>query len=404
MCEKKIATRGEIRALGRRELDVRMRGLLRDERHDEVEFLRHLDAFGANRGWEAFGLTSLWDYCTLELGLREGATYRRIHAMFVMRRFPEVEPMLRDGRLCMTTLGLLESHLTEENAAGLLHDAAGKATRYVEEEIVAKLKGSIVSREQIRQLGVKLAPISATAAEARRGEVEAAGGTVEAASTEVAPAIEQAVEERLAAMTTVLVTERGKNTIRGVSADQFQVDATVDREWMRLYRALEARLGIKGVAAVTFHCMQETEKRLGKKDGVSAATGEPVPQPEKKSYKLANGDAAYIPADLERAVRVRDGNRCQWKKPAGPKCLAPGAPQLDHKLARALGGKTELPNLQVLCAAHNQEKARRDFGADFIEQKIKTRREEAKRKKDAGSLPAPEAGEAMARDGPSPGS
>src|SRR5688572_3743054 len=107
MCERKTTPRAEIRALGRRELHVRMRGLLGNERHEEVEFLRHLEAFEDERGWETFDLTSLWDYCTRELGLRESATYRRIATMRVMRKFPEIEPMLRDGRLCMSTVNVL---------------------------------------------------------------------------------------------------------------------------------------------------------------------------------------------------------------------------------------------------------------------------------------------------------
>lgn len=119
MCQRVIAKQSEIRALGRKGLDARMKALRGDERHVQVEFLRHLDEFDRLRGWEMYGLTSLWDYCERELGLPKGAIYRRTHAMFVMRAYPEVVPMLRDGRLSMTTLNLLEEVLTPANASKL---------------------------------------------------------------------------------------------------------------------------------------------------------------------------------------------------------------------------------------------------------------------------------------------
>ena len=376
MCESKIATRAEIRRLGRGELHRRMSELLGNEHHIEVEFLRHLEAFEDNREWEAFGLTSLWDYCTIKLGLREGAAYRRIQCMRVMRRFPMVEPMLRDGRLCMSTVNLLAEKLTARNAAGLFRAAAGKSTAFVRDEIVAKLNAAIIPQEVIRELGKKLAPISAAAADARRDEVEAAGGTVEAASAGVAPETERAVQERLAAMTTVLVADGGENKVRGVSATQFQVNVTVSREWMEVFRALEARLHVKGIPAVTLYCMEQMQARLAKKDGVAARSPleEPAADKEKKTYRMSAPGSARIPREMEREVRARDGNRCQWVKPDRTKCLSAEDPQIDHKLAKALGGRTEPPNLQVLCKPHNQQKAREDFGADFIARKIEERR------------------------------
>jgi hypothetical protein len=44
--------------------------------------------------------------------------------MKLLRRFPSVEPALRDGRLCLTTLNLLGPVLTDENALDLVTRAA----------------------------------------------------------------------------------------------------------------------------------------------------------------------------------------------------------------------------------------------------------------------------------------
>lgn len=399
-----FAKDSEIRALGQKGLDRRMRELRGDERNEQVEFLRHLDEFDKLRGWQLYGLTSLWQYCEVELGLPAGAIYRRTHAMTVMRAYPRVIEMLRDGRLSMTTLNLLEEVLTPENASRLFRDASRKATRYVEEEIVAPLRSPIVPREDIRELRKKLAPIGASAAEIRRAEVEADGGSVAAARAAVSPEVEKAVEQRLEEMTAVFNEEAGLNRTKAVSRDQFQVDMTVSRAWMDLFRRLANRLG--GVAPnrtiqeVTFYAMEELAKRLAKRDG-----SEPV-----RKYTLEKAPkpgARRLSAEDERFVRERDGNRCQWVKPDGTKCLSAVDPEIDHGDEFACGGATDRDNCQVLCRAHNQQKAREKFGEEFIERKMAERRANQATdshhqtgKKEAKIVPAPEVGDDSTRSPP----
>jgi hypothetical protein len=77
----------------------RLAELAGDERAVQVEFLLHLDEFDRRRAYVDAGYDSLWEYCLRALHLREGAAGRRIGAMRVLRRFPALEPALRDGRI-----------------------------------------------------------------------------------------------------------------------------------------------------------------------------------------------------------------------------------------------------------------------------------------------------------------
>ena len=66
----------------------------------------------------------MWDYLLRVVHLGEGAAFRRITAMRVVRRLPVVADALRDGRLCLSTVAVLEQLLTETNVGELVARAA----------------------------------------------------------------------------------------------------------------------------------------------------------------------------------------------------------------------------------------------------------------------------------------
>jgi len=76
----------------------RLAELAGDERAVQVEFLLHLEEFDRRQAWLAAGYPSLWEFCLSVLHLREGAAARRIRAMRVLRRLPDLAAPLRDGR------------------------------------------------------------------------------------------------------------------------------------------------------------------------------------------------------------------------------------------------------------------------------------------------------------------
>ena len=65
----------------------------------------------------------------------------------------------------------------------------------------------------------------------------------------------------------------------------------------------------------------------------------------------------YIPADVKRAVWLRDGGKCTHEN-----CSSTHYVQFDHRMPFALGGAHTLENLRLLCAAHNRLEAERAFG------------------------------------------
>jgi hypothetical protein len=158
----------------------RLAELAGDERAFQVEFLLHLEEFDRREAWLAAGYGSLWEYCRRVLLLREGAAARRIRAMRVLRRLPDLAAPLRDGRVCLSTVALLDPLLTEANAAELVARAAYKSKAEVEELVVAAVfpQGAVAGREP------GLAPVELLEAmdrfrreRPRTGEITAPGGS-----------------------------------------------------------------------------------------------------------------------------------------------------------------------------------------------------------------------------------
>ena len=74
-----------------------------------------------------------------------------------------------------------------------------------------------------------------------------------------------------------------------------------------------------------------------------------------------------IPAEVRRAVWVRDGGCCQWKLENGGICGSRYRVQFDHKEPVALGGKSTIENVRLLCARHNLLWARIVFGDRWMD-------------------------------------
>jgi hypothetical protein len=70
----------------------------------------------------------------------------------------------------------------------------------------------------------------------------------------------------------------------------------------------------------------------------------------------------HVPAAVEREVRRRDDDRCQFPLDQGEVCGSTFQVQLDHVVPLALGGETSVGNLRCACAFHNRLAARRSLG------------------------------------------
>ena len=133
--------------------------------------------------------------------------------------------------------------------------------------------------------------------------------------------------------------EMPKERSRAVSQDHTELRLLIPKELM-------AKLD--HLMALTSHSNHEMSylKLLERLVEQALKKPSPTPAPNVKS------DTRYVPRALARQVWHRAGHKCE-------KCSSTYQLQIDHIQPVALGGKTELGNLRLLCRAHNLHEWRR---------------------------------------------
>jgi hypothetical protein len=118
---------------------------------------------------------------------------------------------------------------------------------------------------------------------------------------------------------------------------------------------------------------QRMKRRFGKTSKPRAPRDQPV----------AKQGSRHIPHAVRRPVLSRDGARCSFVSADGKRCEQRGWLELHHEQPFGRGGPATLSNVRVLCQAHNQLLAERDYGRAFIQRRI----ERARSKRSEQQLP-----------------
>lgn len=86
------------------------------------------------------------------------------------------------------------------------------------------------------------------------------------------------------------------------------------------------------------------------------------------------GQSRHIPQAVRREVLARDGARCSYLSVEGKRCDQRAPLELHHEQPFGRGGPATVSNIRVLCRAHNQLLAERDYGRTFMQQRIECAR------------------------------
>ncbi len=128
--------------------------LVSRERRYTAALIAHLAEISRRKGYLELGYKSLFDYCVRRLHLGKNSVWNRTQAANVSRRFPQVLEHLAEGKLSLSSLGVLARHLNEDNVEGLLAQAEGKTKDEVK-EIVAAFEPKPAAKPTIRRKPVR---------------------------------------------------------------------------------------------------------------------------------------------------------------------------------------------------------------------------------------------------------
>ena len=98
------------------------------------------------------------------------------------------------------------------------------------------------------------------------------------------------------------------------------------------------------------------------------------PSPSTTPGSTTTSNLRRIPAAVERAVRLRDGDRCAFPLDAGGRCGSTWQVELDHVVPLAQGGATTATNLRCACRVHNGHSALEALGPAVMEDGRRRRR------------------------------
>ena len=361
-----------------RELSARLSELLRREHDSMADFLVALADFDRRRLWVELGYSSLFWFLHRELGLSKGASFYRKTAAELVQRFPEVIEPLRDGRICISSVAELAKVISPENRAEVLprffHCSKREAM-----EVAAEIKPveGAPRREVVTALRVA-ATVGAgrevagpVAPGVRTGEVAALLvaapmlDTAEPSATTEARGFPEnlldANSPRAAAHAPSSREARG-DCVEPLSADLRRLHFTVSRRFLEKIDAARDALSHSHPGASTEELLEVgldlILARHAKRKGL-------VEKP-RKERRPAEPD--YLPAEVKRAVWLRDGGCCQWKLHSGGICGSRRRIEFDHRRAKALGGPPTVENVRLLCRFHNLLAARQVFGDDWMDQ------------------------------------
>jgi 5-methylcytosine-specific restriction endonuclease McrA len=296
-------------------------------------------------------------YCVGELRLSDQAAKKRIRVARAGHRCPGVFAALAEGRVHLSGLVALATHLTPENADELLAEATHRSLEDIERLLAARYpKHELPTHvDQIGGEGSARTPLGHEMPGPLGSEVSArtpdGHGIAATSAPEGAPG-HLDVHAR----------------VTPLSAEAYAVQFTRGREDDELFRYLQSLLGHQvrrgDIAAVYARAVKELITRMERVRFGACA------KPRSGKHNRSN-DPRRIPAEVKRAVWQRDGGQCTFVSESGHRCEARGDVEFDHVIEVARGGQATEAELRLRCRGHNQLTAERAFGAGFMARKRK---------------------------------
>jgi hypothetical protein len=323
------------------EVIEKAKSLRGSEREVVAELVRELSVIYKERLFAEAGYSSLFVFCTDELGYSEGAAWRRTQAAKALLADGSIYERLKTGKLSLCAAAMLEKVIKCENATDIVEQASGKSKRELEVLIAEQLPERCLKRRQETVRVKKVirsspSPLFTNSESALKQPVQAAVKsftvTLEFSEEEMA-IIEEAGK--------ILSTHKVKNAVLGSAKNL--IASKRRRESARDKRLL------KGAANTKVSDGTSLEKRA-----IDNGRSRPVLH------------SRYVPADDEHAVEQRDECRCTFVSAEGKRCSETRYLQFDHIIPHALRGESTSKNLRLLCPAHNQLEAEKVFGKAAI--------------------------------------
>ncbi len=299
------------------DLIIGLKSLAARCRETTAELIAHLAEIETRGLHLREGYGSMFVYCRQALALSEHEAYLRTEAARSARSFPAVLEMLAEGTINLTTVKVLAPHLTPENHRHWLDSARGRSKAQVEEMVSA-----LMPFPDVPPTVRKLPP----------------------------PRTTPAAPPPLPTLRPAAVTP--------LSPDRYKVQLTISGDTLERLRLakdmLRHTIPFGDDAAVFDRALGALLADLARKKFAAVSRPQP-PRPPAAGSR-------HIPAEVKRAVFLRDLGRCAFVGTGGRRCNERGFLEFHHVRPYAIGGEATTENVELRCRPHNAYEARVEFG------------------------------------------
>ena len=343
------------------ELLRRLAELTGQSRRAEADIVAHIAEVEERRLYARAASPSMFVYCMTVLHLSEAEAYLRIAAARASREHPMILAMLSDGRLHLTAIAELRRHLTLENRDGLLARATHRSKRQIEEliaEIAPRPDVPAVMRKLPERRTLPAAGLLAAPSRERGPMLE----------TDPDPALEL-VPDGVDRPEPVLhsACPVSPPVVQPLSPGRYKVQFTASAQFHHKLERLRALMGSQvpdgDLGVLIEHAVTEKIERL---EARRFARTKAPHQGLAETKRESSPSSRHIPAAVRRAVSKRDGDRCRYVDKQGRRCPQQSRLEFHHRHPFALGGDHSLPNIGLMCRAHNAYMAECDYGQEAM--------------------------------------
>jgi hypothetical protein len=325
------------------QLLARVRELVQRGNVVEADLLAHLAEVDARRLYLEEGCSSMFAWCQQVLRFAEGVAYKRIQAARAGRRFPELVEAVRGGELHLTAVSLLAPRLTQENCAELI-----QAARHRSADEIRKL---LADREP-RQVATYVRRVPEPAQQAQVPVFP------QPALSATPPVFHEPSAPLPAPRPTV--PERGRTEPLGAERYrvQFMTDLKTHTQLEELRALMRHQIPDGDVGQILARAIAALHAQVRKRKFAETSS----PRTSRPAASANGTPSRHVPAAIRRAVSKRDGGRCSYVSSGGRRCEAREFLEFEHLEAWAFSRVHSIQGITLRCRAHNQQRARSDFG------------------------------------------
>ncbi len=291
------------------ELNDRILILTSKEREISLKFLVYLGEFDKRKLYLGQGYSSLFDYCCRKLKFSESSAFRRMESARCLREHPELKESFLNGAVSMCTIATAARAIREKKTQPT--QIIGKS----KSEIQALLAVALPVEKPIEKIRAIAVKMDIAAPDKNLGVVKTAVREAEIEQAEL----------------------------------RYEIKFSVKKEIMQKLETAKARLSNK----------------LGADLSIENIFGELlehyIADPKPRKVSKTNNNTRYVSAFVKREVLKRDNCRCSYISSNEIRCTETKYLHLDHIKPFAIGGRSNLENLRVLCSAHNRVRISETF-------------------------------------------